>query len=116
MHRLIDEFNISKDVKHLINRTIRSIDLINAEYGRTFRHYLGITCTDGERVLLAADGNTWNASPRIEDMRSNRFFTPEEIALVLVYEEKEKRKREDSALQSKKLEYERLKKELGEKV
>lgn len=105
--------DISYKIKDLEGKTIERIDVINAEFGRTYDRYLGFTCSDGTRVLLHG-GQPYDPKPKLEDMRKTNFFTPKEIANKLEQIEIENRKKQQDSINAKRRELERLKRELGE--
>ncbi len=102
-------------LNHFINRTVESLELINAEYGRTYREYLCFKFTDGEKIMLY--GNIpYAPKPTVEEMkRAPKFFTPEDISEKVLLDEREKRRMEEARLVKKRRDLEELKKELGEK-
>lgn len=104
--------NVLLDFKELNGETIKKIESIRGEFGRTYDNYLLATCESGKRVLIYG-GNTYNPNPTLEEMRSVTFFTPDEIAEKVRWEEAKKRRKQEELEESKKREYERLKKELG---
>ena len=89
----------------LKGETIKNIEAIRPEYGRAYDLYILVTCESGKRVLFHG-GNAWQPNPDLEEMRKTTFFTPDEIAEKVRWEEAEGRER-------KLKEYERLKRELG---
>lgn len=102
------------NVKELQGEKIISVDVIRAEYGRTYNEYACFVCESGKRVMVAVHNNPWNAEPPIEEMRKTQMFTPEEIGEKLIQIETKKRQREKEDRERKKRELERLKRELGE--
>lgn len=91
--------DIKIDFLELKGETIRNIECIHSEFGRTYDNYLLITCESGKRVLIHGR-NPYESNPTLEEMRKTTFFTPDEIA--------EKVRREEAKKRAK-----RLKKELG---
>jgi hypothetical protein len=102
------------EYKDLVGRTIASVEVIQAEYVRTYNHYACITFTDGTRVIFSG-GIAYSPHPPLDEMRkAPKFFTPEEIANVVLQEERERRRRMDEDLATKRQYLAALKKELGE--
>lgn len=100
------------DIKELKGETIKNIESIRGEFGRTYDNYILVTCESGKRVLFYG-GNTYEPNPTIEEMRKTTFFTPDEIAEKVKWEETKKRRKQEEIEERKRLEYEKLKKELG---
>jgi hypothetical protein len=100
------------DFKQLEGETIKSIDVIRAEYGRTYEKYIGITCESGKRILFHG-GNPYDPNPTLEEMMKTEFFTPDEIAEKVKWDESKKRRRKQDEQERKLRELERLKKELN---
>ena len=96
----------------LEGETIKNIEAIRAEFGRTYDTYILVTCESGKRVLFHG-GNPWQPNPDLEEMRKTTFFTPDEIAEKVRWEEAKKRAKQEEEKERKLKEYERLKKELG---
>lgn len=104
--------NIKLNFEELKGETIKNIESIPAEFGRTYATYLLITCESGKRVLIYG-GNPFEPNPELKQMRMTTFFTPDEIAEKVRVEEERKRKRKEREQERKRKEYEKLKKELG---
>jgi hypothetical protein len=104
--------DVKIDFRELKGETIKDIDVIRAEFGRTYDNYILVTCESGKRVLFHG-GNPWQPSPTLEEMRKTTFFTPDEIAEKVRWEEAKKRAKQEEEEERKRREYERLKKELG---
>lgn len=104
--------NIKLNFEELKGETIKNIESIPAEFGRTYDAYLLITCESDKRVLIYG-GNPYKPNPKLKQMRRTTFFTPDEIAEKVRMEESERRKRKEREKERKRKEYERLKKELG---
>lgn len=101
-------------LKHMIGRTVASVEQIHAEYGRTYDYYVCIVFTDGEKLMLHG-GIPHNPKPALDEMRSAPgFFTAEDCAAKLLRMEQEKRRREQDRLEDKRRELAKLKAELGE--
>ena len=96
----------------LIGKTIKSIEVIPGECGRTYDAYLGFACTDGTRVMIFGN-NPYNPCPSLETMQNTNFFTPEEIGDKASWDAAVKKRAEEDRLESKRRELDRLKKELG---
>ena len=105
--------NITYKLDSLKGKTIKSIEKLRGEFGRTYDNYLCFTCEDGTRVMLFG-GEPYDPSPTIEEMRKINFFTPEEIGKKLETIEREKRRRQQDIVEQKKRDLNRLKEELGE--
>lgn len=111
---------MSKDkseIGQLIGKTISIVEVIKAEYGRTYSTYFCITCSDGTKLMLASagSGTPWNPNPAVEEMRkAPSFFSAEDIANEVLIMEKKSRKEAANRIQRKRHELEALKKELGE--
>lgn len=103
---------VKLDIHELKGETIKSIESIRAEFGRTYDNYILIACESGKRVLIYG-GSPYNPNPTLEEMRKTTFFTPDEIAEKVRWEEAKKRRRQEEEEERKRKEYERLKKELG---
>lgn len=104
------------DIKQLIGKTIKSIEVIKAEYGRTYDYYTCFVCTDGTK-LMVYDGCRKPFSPNleIEEMKkAPNYFTVEDIANRQLEIEKKRRYAIEEQRQKKKRQLESLKKELGE--
>jgi len=100
-------------LKDLIGKTVTNIEVLRAEYGRTYNNYLCFTCSDGTRVLLYG-GEPYGPNPDLKEMRRVKFFTPEEIAEKVKKEEIRRREKIAEREQLERREYERLKKKFGE--
>jgi hypothetical protein len=70
--------NISLDINDLVGRTVARVEGIRSEYGRTYEQYIGITCTDGTRVMLWGD-SAYDPKPPLEYMKKSDFFTTDEL-------------------------------------
>ena len=103
---------VKLDFRELKGETIKNIEGIRGEFGRTYDNYISITCESGKRILIYG-GNPVNPNPTLEEMRKTTFFTPDEIAEKVRWEEAKKRRRQEEIEERKREEYERLKKELG---
>lgn len=99
------------DLNQLKGETVKKIDIIRDEFGRTYDRYIGVTCESGKRILFYG-GDVYNPAPTLENMRETDFFTPEEIAERLKWDEAVKRRRKEDEKERKLRELERLKKEL----
>ena len=104
--------DVKLDFQELKGETIKNIEVMSAEHGRTYNTYLLITCESGKRVMIHG-GNPYSPDPRPEDMRKTTFFTPDEIAEKVRVEEIWKRAKQKEEEERKRRQYERLKKELG---
>ena len=62
--------------------------------------------------MLFHGGNSYEPNPPLEEMRETTFFTPDEIAEKVRWEEAKKRAKQEEEKEKKLKEYERLKKEL----
>lgn len=103
---------VKLDFQELKGEAIKSIESIRGEFGRTYDNYLLITCESGKRVLIYG-GNPYDPNPTLEQMRKTTFFTPDEIAEKVRWEEAKKRRKQEEIEESKRREYEKLKRELG---
>lgn len=97
----------STNYKDLIGKTILEICEIRAEPGRTYHSYMGVTCSDGTRVLIAFIP-PYKPDPTLEEMRKTFFFTPEEICDKVMREEYKKRDHKRLEEEQARREYERL--------
>lgn len=96
-------------IKELEGRTVRSVEVIPAEFGRTYNEYICITCSDGGRFLIGGSGALWNGAPRIGDMqKAPNFFSAEEIAARVLQEEKDRRQYMAQQEAQQRREYEKL--------
>lgn len=94
-------------------KTIAKLEVIKAEFGRTYQKYLCFTFTDGTRVMLAGDLYTHSPDPEPSEMRkAPMFFTPEDIAAKVLRDEQDKRARMERERQAKLAQIERLQREL----
>lgn len=100
------------EVQELKGETIKNIEFIPVEFGRTYSLYIGFTCENGKRVLIHG-GNPHSPEPTFKAMKETNFFTPEEIAEKVLRDETARRKRIKEKEEKIRREYERLKKELG---
>lgn len=97
----------------LTGRTIESVEVIPAEYGRTHNRYTCIVCTDGTRVIIGG-GTTYNPQPPLKSMQeAPNFFTPEMIAARVLKDEQEKREHARRARIQRRRDYVMLQKEFG---
>ena len=103
---------VKLDFRELAGEVVKSIESIPAEFGRTYDTYLLITCESGKRVLIHG-GNPYDANPKLEQMRATTFFTPDEIAERVRWEEAVKRRKIEEEKERKRRELESLKRELG---
>ena len=100
-----------ENIKELEGKTIRSIENIRAEYGRTVDNYICIVCSDGEKLLIGG-GTVWKPRPTVDDMKkAPNFFTAEEISDRVLWDEKARRTRDRESKESRKRQYEKMKKE-----
>ncbi len=102
------------DVKILEGKTIQSIEVISAEFGRTYNSYTCIVCEDGTKIMLAdGDSKPYNPKLKIDEMkRAPNYFTPDDIANRVKAIEIDNRQRQKQDRERKTHEYERLKREL----
>jgi len=101
---------------NLIGKTIESVEVIKAEYGRTYDYYSCIVFTDKSKALINGDmlSVPWNPSPNIEEMKkAPNFFSAEDIANKVLKIEQERRKVKEKEKEEKERQLNRLKKELG---
>lgn len=105
--------DVKLDYKELIGEKIKSIENMRAEFGRTYKNYLLITCKSGKRVMIHG-GNPYSPNPTLEKMREVDFFEPKEVASKVEWLEKKKKRKKEKEERRKKEKLERLKKELGE--
>ncbi len=103
------------DVKILEGKTIQSIEVISAEYGRTYNSYICVVCEDGTKIMLNdGDSKPWNPKPKVDEMKkAPQFFTPDDIANRVREIEIDNRQKQKDEIQRKTREYERLKKALN---
>ena len=101
--------------RELVGKTIKTSELIMAEYGRTYDKYLLFTFTDGTRHLLTVGSfRTYHPDPTLEEMRkAPNFFSIKDITEKVVADEAKSRQFAASVHSRKISEFERLKKELG---
>ena len=104
---------ISYKISDLKGKKILNVEVMRAEFGRTYDSYICFTLENNERVLVHG-GEVCNPRPTIEGMRSVNFYTPEEIGKKVELEEATKRREKENELDKKRRDFERLKKELGE--
>jgi uncharacterized Fe-S cluster-containing radical SAM superfamily protein len=105
-------------IKQLEGKTIKSIEVVSAEYGRTYNFYTCFVCEDGTKILIA-DGCSEPYSPNIqvEEMKkAPKYFSPEDIANRVLEIEKKQRQAQEDIRKRKLNEYRRLGKELGIKA
>jgi nitrate reductase alpha subunit len=101
-------------IEDIKGKTIQSAEIIRAEYGRTYNHYICIVFTDESKIMIAGDDAPWNPDPEIEQMKkAPLFFTPDDIAEKVRYIEQEKRDRLKEEHKRKLDKFNELKKELG---
>jgi hypothetical protein len=107
--------NKEYDVKILVGKTIQSIEIISAEYGRTYDSYTCFVCTDGTKIMLAdGDSKPYSPKPKVDEMKkAPQFFTPDNIANRVKEIEIDKRQKIKQEQERKTREYNSLKKELG---
>ena len=67
------------NVNDLEGKTIDNVSIFSAEYGRTYKSYIGFKCSDGTRIMIAGTGGLYNPKPKIEQMKESNFYTKEEI-------------------------------------
>ena len=103
------------DVKILEGKTIQSIEVISAEYGRTYNSYVCVVCEDGTKIILAdGDSKPYEPKPKVDEMKkAPQFFTPDDIANRVRDIEIDNRQRVKQEQERKTREYNSLKKELG---
>lgn len=101
------------NMKDLIGKKIISLEYIDSEYGRSYRNYVGVTCEDGTRVLLAID-QPYRPDPDLKNMQKSKFFTPDEITNKAKSDALQKERREADYREKQRRELERLKRELGD--
>lgn len=109
-----DELGVSYDVKKLEGKTIKEVEVIKAEFGRTFPSYICFTCEDNTRVLVGAVNMFFDPEPDLSTMEKSKFFTEKD---TIKKRDEDIRKREEETKKSKEIrreEYERLKKEFEE--
>lgn len=102
-------------VLRLIGKTIQSVEVIQAEYGRTYHQYTCFVCTDGTK-LMVYDGHDMphDPHPEVDEMRNApNFYSPQDIADEVLRREQANRKRLANQRSQKEAEFDRLKKELG---
>lgn len=106
--------NKNKEILKLVGKTIQSIEFMPGEYGRTYKQYICIVCTDSTRIMFAGE-EIYNPRPNLKDMEGlTNFFTPEDIAKKAKENFEKKQQAEKDSIERKRREYESLKKELGE--
>jgi hypothetical protein len=92
-------------------KTIASVEQIGAEYGRTYDYYTCLTFTDGTKQLIGGPLNPFKPRPSVEEMKkAPLFFSAEEIADEVLRLEIIAREQRKSYLESRRREYEQLKK------
>lgn len=98
-----------KKLKEMEGKTIKSVEQIKAEYGRTFNAYICIVFTDDTKTLIHG-GVPHQPNPIAEDMsKAPKFFTPDEIAERVKKDEQKKRRLTKEREDAERKEYERLK-------
>lgn len=104
-----------ENTKEMIGKTIKSVEVIRAEYGRTYSHYTCIVFEDGSKIMLCDATIPYKPNPDQEEMsKAPNYFTPDDIAERVKKDEERKRKKIAEDLYYKKCQLEKLKKELGE--
>jgi len=107
--------NIIKNIKNIEGNTISSIEVIMAEFGRTYDRYTCIKFKDGTRVMID-ETIPYEPDPTISAMKdAPKFFTSEDISRRMEKDKRLKERREKQLLDKERREYERLKKKF-EKV
>ena len=105
---------MDKELKILEGKTIKSLEAIKGEYGRTYNQYICIICTCGTKVIIGG-GIAWKPNPDIEDMKkAPNFYSAQDIADKVLGMENNRRSREEDSKRRKLSELKRLKEELGE--
>ena len=95
-----------------IGKTIKTVEIIGAEFGRTYYHYTCIVFEDGDKILLTHDGREpYHPCIDPEEMKkAPNFFSVDDIT-NRVREIEEKRRRDNADYERRqKEEYEKLKK------
>lgn len=94
-------------------KTIKSVEKINAEYGRTYDIYICIVFTDNTKTLIHG-GLPYDPKPTAKEMsNAPKFFTPDDIAKRVKEDEQKKRRLIEEREDREKREYEALKKKYG---
>ena len=101
-------------IEELKGKTIRTVERIRGEWGRTYDNYVCITFTDGTRTILAAQF-PYNPDPTVEEMqKAPEFFSPTEIAAKVQRDEERRRSLIRDEKERRRREYEELKKQFGD--
>lgn len=105
----------------LAGKSVASVEGVKTPYGTTSDFDVAIRCTDGTRILIPVviAANTQPSAlgrPVLPDSEAMKdapgFFTVEEIAAQVAYEETQKRQREADSRRRKEQEIERLQRDL----
>jgi len=102
-------------VSHLIGRTPKRITPYRNWWSNS--DFLFIECEDGQRIMILGNPSETIRHPDItpEQMKKTGFYNDEEIERAIDYIKAEKKRSEESRIQEKKRELERLSKELDGK-
>lgn len=107
-----------KKLDEMVGRTVKTVEKIRAEYGRTYETYLLLTFTDGDRCMIGVPGGggiPYDPNPPLEHMKhAPNYFTPEDMAERARKDAEIARRRKAESDRAKRQELEKLKKELGE--
>lgn len=100
------------NITDLTNETIATVEVIPAEYGRTYRNYICITCASGNKIILCGD-IPYDPNPRLQDMqKASSFFTEADLAAKRSKDERLIAERLEKANRDKLWQLRQLEKEL----
>lgn len=92
------------------SKFLTSCEVIRAEYGRTYSHYVCFVFSDNSKVMLSSQGVPYNPNPSAEEMKeAPTFFSSEDIAEKVKHDEDRRRARIQQAETQERAQYERLK-------
>ena len=96
------------------NKTVQTVEIIKAEFGRTYETYICFVFTDGSKFMLHG-GIPYSPNPEIQDMKmALAYFSAQDIADKMLRDENDRRRRMQDQMNQKKYILEQLKHELGE--